>query len=149
MLALTIKKLAVLDRLTPETTAIWGKMTAQHMVEHLTLVFKLSRGGLQVKLPDETAATPRIKQLILLSEKPLQRNFVSPLIGEGLLPLQHTNLNEAKIALQQEVQLFIAHYTKHPDATQQHPVFGTLNLNEWEVFHHKHVVHHFTQFGLL
>lgn len=149
MLEVTIEKLATLKHLTPETQPIWGKMTAQHMVEHLSLVFTLSRGGLKVSLPPETASTPRIKQLLLLSEKPLHRNFVLPLLGEGLMPLQQNSLQEAKLNLMQEVTAFVDYFTKHPAAAFQHPVFGKLNLQEWEVFHNKHVTHHLSQFGLL
>jgi hypothetical protein len=123
-------------------------MSAQHMVEHLILAVKLSNGKLLVDCFSPQDKLPALKKL-LMSSRPLPKEFINPLIGEGLFPLEFENLDSAKIVLVKEVEDYIKFFEENPEAVLTNPTFGPLNKAEWEVFHEKHFNHHFTQFGIL
>ena len=41
---------ATINKLEPSAKPLWGMMTPQHIIEHLTTVIKVSSGKRQVKL---------------------------------------------------------------------------------------------------
>ena len=143
-----LKKLNLLDNLNEDMKPYWGKMTPQHMIEHVLLTFRLSTGKLNTKCFSKEEKLPTLKRF-LLSNRPLPKLFVSPAVGEDLLPIEFESLEKAKEALIEEVGHYYDYYLNNPDATHINPTFGTLNNDEWEVFHGKHLNHHFSQFGLI
>ena len=142
-----VEKLAALDKLNPSTKQLWGKMSPQHMVEHLILTVKSSNGKLNVTFYGEPEKIPSLKRF-LLSARPLPQGFISPLIGEDLLPLTCKDLDEAKSALITEVEDYYKYFEDNPDAILTNAAFGDLSKNEWDIFHQKHFTHHFKQFGI-
>lgn len=138
---------ALLDKLEPDTKAAWGLMTPQHMVEHLIITWKISRGRVQVPLSSDKALDK--KQAWLMTDEPYQRNIEIPGLQGKLAPLRFPDLETAKAALLEEVKLFHAYYDEKPEARHINPIFGEINREQWHQLHFKHVRHHFTQFGLL
>ena len=142
-----VEKLADLDKLNPSTKQLWGKMSPQHMVEHLILTVKSSNGKLNVTFYGEPEKIPSLRRF-LLSSRPFPKGFISPIIGEGLLPLRYGSLDEAKSVLKKEVADYYTFFESSPNAVFVNPTFGELNKSEWDVFHQKHFTHHFQQFGI-
>ncbi len=136
-----------LKLLKVETKPLWGKMSAQHMVEHIILALGISNGNRYVKVYTEDKIIP-IQKRFLLSNKPLPKLFINPAIGEELLPLEFSDLDSAKNALINEIHRYEEFFNCSPESTPAHPVFGKLNKNEWDIFHKKHFEHHFAQFGI-
>jgi len=136
-------------RLEPAASAQWGIMSAQHMLEHLILPLHISRGLLHVPLATPFEKLEKVKRIMLLSDAPLKKDFAAPFLGSGLQPLQFASFELAQMGLMNEIDLFLAHMEKHPDAVFTHPVFGPLTREEWFLFHRKHFTHHFSQFGLI
>jgi len=142
-----LEKVLLLAKLQPETKPLWGIMSAQHMVEHLILAVKMSNGKIQTECfnpPEKLLALKRY----LMSSRPLPKEFVNPLIGAGLKPLQYSSLSEAIAVLKIEIEGYYSYFEKNPDATLVNATFGELNKIEWDVFHEKHFKHHYTQFGI-
>ena len=137
-----------LTKLEPDTKPLWGKMTAQHMVEHLILSVKMSCGKFDVECFSPEEKLPVLKK-ILMSDRPLPRNFVNPIIGENLLSLEYDSLDKSKVILKAEIKNYYDYFVKYPDAVFTNPTFGKLNKLEWDVFHNKHFTHHLSQFGLM
>lgn len=137
-----------IDSLKPDTQAVWGKMSAQHMVEHLSGVFWISAGKIKVGCHTPAEKLPVMRKF-LESERPMPRNFVSPAVGENLLPLRFSAFEEAVEDFKKAHEAFLDYFEKQPDAKLTNPAFGDLNFEEWKQFHRKHITHHFTQFGLL
>jgi oxepin-CoA hydrolase/3-oxo-5,6-dehydrosuberyl-CoA semialdehyde dehydrogenase len=142
-----------LKYLANETKAIWGTMTPQHMVEHLTMAVQSSTGKIifdRFITPEDRIA---IAKRFLNSSRPLPKLFVneviSEVIGEGLIPLINNDLSSAIRELKKEVDYFYEYFTKNPEAKPINATFGPLNYEEWITFHNKHFTHHFTQFGLI
>lgn len=142
-----IDKLSYLEKLQPETKQLWGKMSAQHMVEHLVFAVRTSSGKLNVGCFNPPEKWPTLKRF-LLSSRSLPKEFLNPIIGADLLPLEYKNLDEAKTALALEVDDYHKYFEEKPEALLLNPTFGELNKAEWDVFHDKHFTHHFEQFGI-
>jgi hypothetical protein len=137
-----------LSKLTSDAQPIWGKMTPQHMIEHLVLAVKLSNGSETINecmTPEDRL--PLMKK-ILMSTRPLPKNFVNTVVGEGLKPLVYDSLEQAKESLQSELEQFENYFKENPSSVLNNPTFGPLNYEEWAQFHRKHLTHHFSQFGL-
>ena len=143
-----LQKIDSLKNLQPDTKAVWGKMTPQHMVEHLIAAFQMSTGELTVECFNPPEKLPVLKKF-LLSNRPLPKDFVNPIIGPDLHPLKFSNLNDAVTVLENTINKYYSFFENNPDAVFTNPTFGDLNGNEWEAFHKKHTTHHLLQFGLI
>lgn len=139
----------LLKKLQPEAKPLWGRMSAQHMVEHLNLTYKASTGKVKTDLYTPEAQLEAFKKSILNLDKELPRNFISPLIGDRLLPLKFPDLATAIHHFFEEADNFHHYYSIRKGHKEMHPLIGMLGYEEWEVFHRKHIIHHFKQFDLL
>ncbi len=137
-----------LEKLTEDTKPAWGKMTAQHVIEHLgnTLVIVSTKKEIPVVTPEENLAAYR---QFLMSDKPFSRNIPNPFVGENPPALRFENLETAKNKLISALESFHNFFKENPEARPVHPFFGKLNYEEWLQFQRKHFQHHFEQFGLL
>jgi len=137
-----------LEKLDDDSKPRWGKMTSQHMLEHLIQVLRCSNGKLVLKCINPVEKLPVLKRF-LLSSRELPKNFVNPIIGEGLIPLEYANFGDALAVLREEIVEHDKFYDEKPDVKTINPTFGELNYDEWEVFHFKHFTHHLKQFGVI
>ncbi len=140
--------LKALDKLNDEQTPLWGKMTPQHMVEHLILAVQMSNGKLKVECFNPPEKIPALKRF-LMSIRPLPKLFINPFIGPDLLPLKYSDLSEAVEKLKVEVRDYQEYFKLFPDTKPMNATFGELNKEEWDIFHKKHFTHHLSQFGLI
>ena len=140
--------LTKLKNLKPDTKPQWGKMTAQHMVEHLITAVQMSNGKVHFDCFNPPEKLPALRRF-LMSDRPLPRNFVNPVIGSDNLPLKYSDLKEAKEILEMEIKDYHKFFESNPEAKPTNVTFGELNKEEWDQFHKKHFTHHFTQFNLL
>lgn len=139
--------LAQLSQLQSESTAKWGQMTAQRMVEHLTdaLYMSIGQGDFKLEVPED-----RIErmQAWLETDKPMakdiQVSFATP-----STPLRNDELETAIDEFTEAFLSLLEHYENQPDQTALHPFYGNLNYAQWQKLHTKHFAHHFEQFGLI
>ena len=137
----------VLPELERDAVPEWGKMDAQHMVEHLRWVFELSTGRASIDCPIPEAKQQHFRKFLFTNE-PAPRDFMNPVLIWGLHPLREGNLTVAKAALELERDNFLA-APRAGGPRYRHPLFGPLDYDEWHRAHYKHVHHHFVQFGLI
>ena len=140
-----LKQIEVLKK---DDIALWGKMTPQHMVEHLILAVKMSNGKLNLECFNPPEKIPALKRF-LMSSRPLPKLFINPVIGAELFPLENSSLGEAKEKLKEEIDNYNSFFQNNTNAKTMNVTFGELNKEEWDVFHKKHFEHHLSQFGLL
>lgn len=141
--------LAWLDVLTENHTALWGRMDAQQMVEHLTIAVNVSNGTQTVDLVTAADKIDKLKNIALLSDRPMQREFKNVALPLDPMPYVYEDLRAAKLALKLSVLLFKQHFENNTDKKQLHNIFGELTYHEWLWFHYKHLIHHFSQFGVI
>jgi oxepin-CoA hydrolase/3-oxo-5,6-dehydrosuberyl-CoA semialdehyde dehydrogenase len=136
-----------LYKLNPEQKPLWGKMTPQHMVEHLYKTVQSSINEISLGLFTEERKIPVLKKLFF-GERPLPKEFMNPAVGPDLLKLEFDDLKSAVKEFENVLYRYEQFFIVNPSTKTIHPIFGYLNKEEWEIFHKKHFKHHFTQFGL-
>ena len=127
---------------------LWGKMTPQHMIEHLVWAFECSTGTIELPCRTPENLLERAKTF-LHDNRQTPHDFRNPLLGENLLPLRFPSFADAKAALRKELTRFVDHFREQPSAIHVHPIFGPLGAEEWQRSHFKHCYHHLLQFGLI
>jgi oxepin-CoA hydrolase/3-oxo-5,6-dehydrosuberyl-CoA semialdehyde dehydrogenase len=140
--------LLLIDKLKGNEKAKWGKMNAQQMIEHTSGFFKVSTQKIIFPLATPVEHLPKYKEF-LLSEKEFRENTKAPVLPEEPLPLRYPTMEEAKDELKKSVDEFFELFKNDHDKRTLHPVFGDLNFDEWVQLHHKHVIHHLKQYGLI
>jgi len=137
----------LLIRLNADQKPLWGKMTPQHMVEHLYKTVRASINEIELNVYTEERKIPVLKKLFL-GERPLPKEFMNPAIGPELLQLEFEDLNNAINELKNVMQRYEQFFINNPSIKTAHPIFGYLSKEEWDTFHQKHFKHHLSQFGI-
>jgi hypothetical protein len=135
-----------LEKLRPNTPALWGKMNATEMLVHCTGATLMPMGDLPVKnVPFliRWLIGKRVKKFVL-REGPLRKN--SPTAAELK---NFTDIRD----FEAEKQRFLAALNKIGTGRsaikrELHPFFGSMTPEEWGELNYKHTDHHFSQFGV-
>ncbi|MEN9699084.1 MAG: hypothetical protein RLZZ301_282 [Bacteroidota bacterium] len=139
--------LVQLDQLSSSTTAQWGSMSAQRMIEHLSDSLRMSIGIGEFKLEVPEDRLERMQAWLETDKdmaKDMQVSFATP-----ETPLRN---DEIATAIDEFTDCFLAFeefYEAHPDAKNLHPYYGQLDYRQWCLLHTKHFKHHLAQFNLL
>jgi oxepin-CoA hydrolase/3-oxo-5,6-dehydrosuberyl-CoA semialdehyde dehydrogenase len=136
-----------LNQLRADQKPLWGKMTPQHMVEHLYKAVQSSINEISLNIYTEERKIPVLKKLFL-GDRALPKEFMNPAIGPELMQLEFEDLNNAITELKNVMQRYEQFFIDNPSVKTAHPVFGYLNKEEWDTFHKKHFTHHLSQFGI-
>jgi hypothetical protein len=129
-----------IEKLTPDTKALWGKMTVAQMLAHAAMAAKIPTGEFKPKLGPIRFLGQLFKKFVL-SEKPFGKN--APTAPE----LKMTVLKDFKT---EKTNLIHAIKNLKEDTTiaTTHPFLNTLNVQEWGRLNYKHADHHLKQFGV-
>jgi len=142
------KVIPLLRNADPSTQPKWGKMSFQHMVEHMVLVIKNANGKLKAEMktpPDKIQAF----QDFITSDKLFRENTKSPAFPEEPLPLRFSSAEEGIDKLEKEISDYFQVYETTPGLQITNPVFGDLDYELSSTLLYKHAQHHLRQFGLL
>ena len=138
-----------LESLKVDNLPVFGKMTSQHMVEHLITAVMFSNGRLPQKLYYPLEKADMIKSSLIYSDKEFPIGFKAPMLGYDLPKLMFQDLPTSKLKLLSELDNFDLYFLNHENSTPINPVLGPLDKHEWIKFHNKHFTHHFKQFNLV
>ncbi len=131
-----------LEKLTPLSRALWGKMDVAQMLAHCA-------GALQFPTED---LKPEIGPIIylgmlfkrsILGSKPLGKN--SPTTKE----IRITDKRDFQVEKENFLKAFHK-LTKAGEAgvsAKTHPFLGKIQKRDWGRINYKHIDHHFSQFG--
>lgn len=141
--------LSALSKLTTDAQPIFGKMTPQHMVEHLAFSLMFSNGKMPQALlvAEDTAA--KIKEKIIDLDQEIPIGYKAPMLKDDLPKLHFPSLDAAIQKLMTEWNDYNAYKQSYLYKISIHPTMGVLSYKEWDIFHSKHFKHHFKQFELL
>ena len=139
-----------LAKLKEDAKPVWGKMSAQQMVEHLEYSLRVASSEIQ----DFDIETPaKILEKVhenLYTFDAMPKNYKAPkVLEERCVVLRYENLTGAKQALLTAYEEFTTYFKENPEIRTKNAVFGELNKFEWDLTHTKHFNHHFEQFDLL
>jgi hypothetical protein len=130
-------------KLTADTKAQWGKMSASGMLAHLNDSYRMCTGELTVKPKNVPLRFTPIKQLIIYV-LPFPKG--APTAPELVARCDGASLDAEKAAFQALFARLAA--VKAGDSLQPHPAFGPLTHAQYGALMAKHTEHHFRQFGL-
>ena len=131
------------QRLTPASSAQWGRMNAPQMVAHLTDSLRMASGELHAEPKNMPLLRyPPMKQLIIYC-LPFPKG--APTAPE-LLARKPGAWTEEVGLLRDELDQFVR---RGPAATVKvHPAFGRLSGKAWGTLVYRHIDHHLKQFGV-
>ncbi|MBC7865817.1 MAG: DUF1569 domain-containing protein [Bacteroidia bacterium] len=137
------------SKLKADAKPQFGKMSPQHIVEHLCSIIKISSGKKISKFYFTQEEADKLKAKLIYGDAELSPGIKNPALGDEPPALVHSDLNAALEELYIEITYFETHYKENPGITHTHPRMGELKHEEWHVVHNKHFAHHFRQFQLL
>ncbi len=136
--------IARINKLTPDTKPLWGKMTVAQMLAHSQTTIEVAlgeralKGGLMAFLFGKMAKKKLVKDEAFKKNLPTAPGFI--IKGER-------NFNEEKEKLIALVQR-LGNSDPEEIAKKPHPFFGKLTASEWNILQSKHLDHHLMQFGV-
>lgn len=133
-----------IEKLTPGSTNLWGKMNVSQMMAHSNISLETAMGmNSMPRLFIGRIIGPMLKKKVL-GEKPFGKN--SPTDKSYMFP-RDLDFEVEKAKLVASLKAFReggpAKCTTHP-----HPFFGKFTPGQWGVFQWKHLDHHLRQFGV-
>ncbi len=134
-----------LDQLTPDSQPLWGKMDVAQMLAHLNVAYECDLEDIH---PRPNAFVRFMLKLmvkgVVVSDKPYKKN------GQTA---SHFKIADPKVFADEKKRL-INYMDKvhalgadHYDMKESHSL-GKLTIQEWSNSYHKHMDHHFRQFGV-
>jgi hypothetical protein len=131
-----------INRLTPQTRPLWGKMNVSQMMAHVQMPMGSAVGI--YKLP-RTFLGKMIGPLVkggMYNEKPFRRN--SPTDPSFIMTGQEKDFDKEK----QNLINLIDNFKDENIVNDVHPFFGKMTKDQWSKAMYKHIVHHLEQFGV-
>jgi hypothetical protein len=137
-----------ISKLKHDKEPLWGTLSAQGMVEHLSDWINLTMGklaDLKLEIPEDKVVKA---QAFLFSEYPLPKNFKAKFFP-AREKFRNKDLESAISEFENKWGEFEAFFIENPDFTTMHPSFGELDIKHLLALHSKHMTHHFQQFELI
>jgi Protein of unknown function (DUF1569) len=133
-----------LEKLSPDSQALWGKMNPAQMLEHCHRAALVAFGEQELKINFLMRLLGKmLKNKFINTDAPLQKN--APTAKEFVISTPQ-DFEQAK----QKLTATFARFAQGPESIKQfnHPFWGKLSLEEWDRLMTKHLNHHFEQFGI-
>ena len=138
----------LLKQLSEKEVGLWGVLSSQGMVEHMTDSIGIAFGRIQLTLQTPEAILPKVRAFAL-SETLFKENTKNSLMTETPAPLRNHSMVAAITELEKEIMTFLEYYKVNPNATHLNPFFGEFNYQELLHILYKHANHHLKQFNLI
>jgi hypothetical protein len=144
-----IKKTALdkIRELKENSPALWGKMNASQMVEHLSEYIEHANGKRKMQVLTEQEKLPAFRSF-LFSEKEFKPGTPNSQMPETPEQPRLESLEAAIEELEINLYKFFERFAGKENETENHIFFGPLNYEEYLTLLYKHVLHHLKQFGL-
>jgi hypothetical protein len=130
-----------LDKLSEDSSPLWGRMTAGQMVWHCQFPLKLAIKNKKT----EQNPNPLLRWFFkrsLYSDKPWRKNLPTVRQAKAVEPKDFAEEYPKLLQLIEEV-----HNLRERENWNPHPMFGTFTKQQWGQMQYKHLDHHLRQFG--
>ena len=142
--AVTAELIHRIEQLSPESPALWGKMSVDQMLAHCCVAYEMACTNTHPK------ANPVMRFLLktfvkagVVNEVPYKRNLPT---APAFRIKSEKNFTEEKARLISFVEQTLA-AGKSGFEGKESPSFGSMTAKEWNNLLYKHLDHHLTQFG--
>lgn len=136
-----------INQLNGAEKALWGKMSVNQMLCHVTDQLRVSLGEKGQPEKEAKLLERTLLKFLVINVIPIPKNVpTSPKVDQmkdGTPPTDFESDRKTLLA-------YIETFTSQPDnfAWTPHFKFGKLTGNEWSILAHKHLDHHLKQFGV-
>src|SRR5436190_24200 len=131
-----------INKLTPESKALWGKMNVSQMLAHLQMPIGIAYGTHQPKGSFLLRLIGPLFKSKLWDENPYKQSL--PTDPTFVMISNDKDFEKEKVALVDMINRF----TESAVAGERHPVFGKMSKENWSKATWKHIDHHLKQFGV-
>lgn len=136
-----------LKKLNGNEVGVWGVLSPQGMIEHMTDSIGIAHGRIKQELQTPEPILEKVRSFAL-SDKEFKPNTKNSLMSDTPDPLRNSSISDAIAELENEINTFLAFYKTNPDQKVLNPFFGEFDYEQWLHLLHKHAVHHLKQFNL-
>jgi hypothetical protein len=134
-----------INKLTPATQPVWGKMTVDQMLAHCCVSYEMV-------YEDKHQKPAGFKKLVLkmfvknivVGPKPYKKN--SPTAPQFKM-VDKKDFEKEKQRLIEYIRRSVADGERYFEGRESHS-FGPLTANQWNAMFYKHLDHHLQQFGV-
>lgn len=141
----TTEIIARIDRLTPLTNPVWGKMDVAQMLAHCNVTYEMVYEN---KHPKPKGLMKLILKLlvknVVVNEKPYKHSSKT---APAFIITNTKDFNVEKNRLIDFIKKTQELGENHFEGKESHS-FGTLTSKEWNNMFYKHLNHHLNQFGV-
>lgn len=140
-----VAKQEIIDRinkLTPQTKQIWGKMNVAQMLAHVQKPIEIAYGTHEPKGSFLLRLIGPLLKSKLWDKKPYKHSL--PTDPTFVMTGLEKDFEKEKIIL---IEL-INRFSKENLKRDRHPIFGKLTKDNWSQATWKHLDHHLSQFGV-
>ncbi len=130
-----------INKLTPTSKALWGKMNAEQMLTHLQMPIGVAFGTHQLKGNFIIKLIGPLFKSVLYNEKPYKHGL--PTDKSFIITGSRDFENERNKLL-----AMIDRFDETSIVNEKHPVFGKFTREQWSKATWKHIDHHLQQFGV-
>jgi hypothetical protein len=136
--------IARINKLTPDSNAVWGKMTVSQALTHMQKPLQVALGELEIPKSIMGMLFGKMAKKTLVNDKPFSKNLpTAPVFVVKNVP-DFEKEKEKLIALIKKFQAAgPGGVTKKP-----HGFFGPMTEMEYSKSNWKHLDHHLRQFGV-
>ena len=134
-----------IEKLTPGTKALWGKMDVAQMLAHCAKASKMLTGEIKAdRVPFPINILGKLIKNKALDESPLRKN--SPTAKE-IKVVDPREFEKEKVDFINSIKK-IGQLGEKGIKPEIHPFFGKISPKEWGRINYKHADHHLNQFGV-
>ena len=131
-----------INKLTPQTKQLWGKMNISQMLAHVQLPIRIAYGTHEPKGNFLLKLIGPLFKSQLWNETPYKQGL--PTDPTFVMTGQEKDFEKEKAALLELVNRFVETSIQR----DKHPVFGKIDKHNWSKATWKHLDHHLKQFGV-
>ena len=137
--------LSRIDKLTPDSKAVWGKMNVNQNLRHLAMAFDIPTGKLDPTPVNPPPLPKWLFKLFLLNAKPPKEkaetfaeiNIVANNINPTDFETERNNLKKA-----------IDNFCNAQTLIPENKLAGKFKRDDWGKLNYNHTDHHLRQFGV-
>ncbi|MDP4261042.1 MAG: DUF1569 domain-containing protein [Bacteroidota bacterium] len=131
-----------INKLTPQSKGLWGKMTVGQMLAHLQVPIGVAEGTRTLKRTFFARLVGPLVKSVIYNEKPFKRGL--PTDPSFVMTGSEKDFETEK----QKLLSMINNFTEVNMVNEIHPFFGRMTKEQWSKGTWKHLDHHLQQFGV-
>ena len=130
-----------INKLTPDSKALWGKMNVGQMLAHCQMPIGVADGTHKLKRTLFGRLVGPMVKSMLYNDKPFKRSLPT---DKSFLMTDPKDFEIEK----QKLLAMVSNFTEAGIVNETHTFFGKLTKEQWSKGTWKHIDHHLKQFGV-